>query len=105
MRKLLSVACASVSVSRRGCLGLLISASLGLLVRAVTGKGPRRAEFAEFVADHILADLNGQEFMAVIDAEGQADELRQDRRTARPDLDDLVAAGTTGLVGLGEKVA
>jgi hypothetical protein len=30
--------------------------------------------------------------LAVVDAEGEADELRQDRGAAAPDLDDFVAA-------------
>jgi hypothetical protein len=41
---------------------------------------------------------------AIVDAEGEADELRQDGRTARPDLDDLVAARLAGFFGLLEDV-
>jgi len=33
--------------------------------------------------------------LAVVDAEDQADELRQDRRAAAPDLDNVMTAGRT----------
>ena len=51
-----------------------------------------RRELAELVADHVLGHQHRHELVAVVDAEGQADELRQDRRAPRPGLDDLVAA-------------
>jgi hypothetical protein len=56
---------------------------------AVEGAG--RREFAELVADHVLGDEDRNMLLAVVDAEGQADELRQDRGAAAPDLDDFVA--------------
>ena len=62
------------------------------LVAGVAGEGARRRELAELVAHHVLVHLHRQELVAVVDAEGQADELRQDGRAARPDADDLVAA-------------
>src|SRR6266404_4135763 len=65
---------------------------LRLLVGRMAVEGAGRRELAELVADHVLVDHHRQELVAVIDAEGQADELRQDRRAPRPDLDDLVAA-------------
>ena len=57
---------------------------------AVEGAG--RRELAEFVTDHVLGHQHRDEFVAVVDAEGQPDELREDGRAARPGLDDLVAA-------------
>ena len=99
-RMLRRMACASVSASARGCLGLLMSAPLRLLVAGVAGEGAGRREFAELVADHVLVHLHRQELVAVIDAEGQADELRQDGRAARPDADDLVAAGCRAVSAL-----
>src|SRR5690348_687075 len=78
---------------------------LRLLVRRVTVEGPRRRELAELVADHVLGDQHRDELVAVVDAEGQTDELREDRRTARPRLDDLVAAGTARLLRLLEEIA
>src|SRR4029079_3343919 len=53
----------------------------------VAVEGPRRGELAELHADHILVDRHRHELAAVVDVEGQADELRQDRRPARPGLD------------------
>src|SRR4051812_29574437 len=47
----------------------------------------RRREFAELHSDHVLIDRHRHELAAVVDIEGEADELRQDRRTARPGLD------------------
>src|SRR5579863_2758740 len=52
-------------------------------------------ELAELVTDHVLAHQNGDMLVTVVDAERQADELRQDRRAAAPDLDDFVTARTT----------
>ena len=74
--------------------GLLAHASdpLRLLVGGVAVEGAGRRELAEFVADHVLGHQHRDEFVAVVDAEGEADELREDGRAPRPGLDDLVAA-------------
>src|SRR6476661_3917497 len=58
-----------------------------LLVRSVAVERARRCKLAELHSDHVLIDRNRHELAAVIDIEGQADELRQDRRAARPGLD------------------
>ena len=55
--------------------------------------------------DHVLVHLHRQELVAVVDAEGQADELRQDRRAARPDADDLVAARLARGIRLVQQIA
>src|SRR6266850_4991418 len=55
-------------------------------------EGARRRELAEFVADHFLAHLHRNVLVAVVDAERQSDELRQDGRAPAPDPDHLVAA-------------
>src|SRR5690242_10050497 len=52
----------------------------------------RRRELAELHSDHFLVDRHRHELAAVVDVEGQADELRQDRRAARPGLDRRAAA-------------
>src|SRR5687767_14783432 len=57
------------------------------------------------MADHVLRHGDGDVLLAVVDAKGQADELRQDRGAAAPDLDHFVAAGTPGLLRLPEKVS
>ena len=55
--------------------------------------------------NHVLADGDRNELVAIVNAEGQSDELRQDGRTTRPGLDHFAAAGFTDLVGLLQKIA
>src|SRR3546814_7858147 len=64
-----------------------------------------RREFAELVTDHVLGHQHRDELLAVVNAEGQADELRQDRRAARPGLDDLIAAGAARGLRLLQQIA
>src|SRR5271166_1768525 len=71
----------------------------------MAGESARRRELAELVPDHVLVHLHRQELVAVVDAEGQADELRQDGRAARPDADDLVAARLARGIHLVEQIA
>src|SRR3954466_2440155 len=52
----------------------------------------RRRKFAKLHADHVFIDRHRHELAAVVDVEGQADELRQDRRTTRPGLDRRAAS-------------
>src|SRR5512135_1481788 len=42
---------------------------------------PRRREFTEFMPDHILRNIYGDEFFPVVDGERISDELRQDHGT------------------------
>src|SRR5579862_4410439 len=70
---------------------------------AVEGAG--RRELAEFVADHVLGHQDRDEFVAVVDAEGQPDELREDRRAPRPGADHLVAARAARLLRLLQQIA
>src|SRR3954454_22681234 len=58
-------------------------------------EGTGRRELAELVTDPFLVDRDRYVLLTVVDAEGQADELRQDRRATAPDLDDIVTAGRT----------
>ena len=50
-------------------------------------EGARGRELAEFVPDHVLRDVHGDVPLAVMHGEGQADEVRRDRRTTRPRFD------------------
>src|SRR6202000_836134 len=83
----------------RGCVRALVCSSLnsssllGFLVARVAVEGPGRRELAELVTHHFLVDRHRHVLLAVVDAEGQADELRQDGGAAAPDLDDVVTAG------------
>src|SRR3954462_320706 len=53
----------------------------------VTFEGAGGGELAELVADHVLRHVDGDVALAVVDAEGQADEVGRDGRAARPSLD------------------
>src|SRR3954451_20453294 len=95
-RSMRATALASLSGRARSRLGLLIvlsSSLLGFLVAGVAMEGPGRRELAELVTDHFLVDRHRHMLLAVVDPEGETDELRQDRRAAAPDLDDVVTAG------------
>src|SRR5437899_484470 len=85
-------AAASLSASRRSAAGLPMSAPSRLLVAGVPVEGPRRRELAELVPDHVLGHQHRDEFVPVIDAEGEPDKLRKDRRPARPGPDHLIAS-------------
>src|SRR5579862_1212578 len=91
-RMLRAIASAWLSARPRSAFGLLILAPLRFLVGRVTREGARRREFTKLMANHILVHLHGEKLLPVVNAEGQPHELRQNRRAARPDLDDLVAA-------------
>src|SRR5262249_34199000 len=54
---------------------------------------PRRRELSELVTDHFFGHQHRNVLLAVVDAEGQPDELRQDGRAPAPDPDHLVTAG------------
>src|SRR5215470_1750681 len=95
-RSIRATALASLSARLRSRLGLLIvqsSSLLGFLVAGVAVEGPGRRELAELVTDHFLVDRDRHVLVPVVDAEGQAHELRQDGRATAPDLDDVVTAG------------
>src|ERR1044071_458840 len=100
-----ATAFASLSLSARGVAALPMLLPLRLAVRRVAVEGARRRELAELVAHHLLAHVDGDVLLSVVDPEGEAHELRQDRGAAAPDLDDLVATRTTGRLGLLEEVA
>src|SRR3984957_18364537 len=66
--------------------------AFGLAVRRMAVERAGRRELTEFVADHFFGDDHRDVLLAVVDAEGETYELRQDCRTPRPDADHLVAA-------------
>src|SRR5258705_12513652 len=68
-------------------------------------EGPGRRELAELVTHHFLVDRYRHMLLAVVDAEHQADELRQDGRAPAPDPDHLVAAGRARGLRLLEQIA
>src|SRR6201985_3115707 len=97
-RSIRATALASLSARLRSRFGLLIAYSsslLGFLVARVTMEGTGRRELAELVSHHFLVDRHRHVLLSVVDAERQADELRQDRRATAPDLDHVMTAGRT----------
>src|SRR5206468_8348732 len=67
------------------------SSALALLVGRMAVERARRRELAKLHPDHLLIYGDRDELAAIVDIEGQADELRQDRRTPRPGLDRRAA--------------
>src|SRR5206468_9499322 len=96
--------CASASSRRRGAARLPISAPPRPLVPGVPVKGSGRRKLTELVTDHILGHQYRNELVTVINAESEADELRKNRRAARPRPDDLVASGTARFLRFLEEV-
>src|SRR3954447_7500160 len=97
-RSIRAIALASLSGRLRSRFGLLIAQSsslLGFLVARVAVEGPGRRELAELVAHHFLVDRHRHMLLAVVDAEHQSDELRQNGRAAAPDLDYVMTPGRT----------
>src|SRR5262249_32199415 len=76
-----------------------------LAVRRVAIERPGRRELAEFVADHLLGHQHRNVLLAVVDAEGEPDELRQNGRAPAPDSDHLVAARRARRLRLLEQIA
>src|SRR2546425_286205 len=62
----------------------------GLLSRAVRLERAGHRELTQPVTDHVLRDVDRDELLAVVDGERVADELRRDRRAARPRLQHLL---------------
>ena len=67
-----------------------------VLVAGVSAEYTGGGEFAEFVSDHILGHIHGDEFVAVMDSDGEADEVRGNHRGAGPRLDGGFLAGFLG---------
>src|SRR5215469_16753088 len=86
------MALACVSWRTRARESLPILRSLRLLVRGVAVERARRRELAELVAHHVFRDEHRDVLLAVVDAESEAHELRQDRRAPRPGLDHFLAS-------------
>src|SRR3954469_1748079 len=82
------------------------SASLlhDFFVGGVTLEGARQGEFAQLVAHHLVGDVDRHVLLAVVNGDGQADEIGQDHRAARPGLDRLLVLDGNGLVDLRHQV-
>ena len=73
----------------------------GFLVPTVPVERTGRRELAELHADHLFRDVDRDMLVAVVDAESEADEVRQDGGATAPDLDDVGTAGAIYGAGTG----
>ena len=64
----------------------------------MSAEGSGRGELTQLVANHVLGDVDCGELFAVVDIEGESDELWSDRGATGPGLDRLF--GTAVGVGL-----
>src|SRR3954451_22411464 len=62
------------------------------LVLDVTAEGAGRRELAELVPDHRLGDEHRDVLAAVVHRDGVSEHRRDDHRSARPRLDDVLGA-------------
>src|ERR1700722_1826882 len=53
-------------------------------------KSPRRRKFTQLVSDHLLGDVHRNELLAVVHRQRVPDHVRQNRRTARPGLQNFL---------------
>src|SRR5947209_9459933 len=79
--------------------------ALGLAVGRMAVEHAGRRELAELVADHLLGDHYRNVLLPVVDAKGQADELRQDGRAPAPDSDHFVPPGCARDLRLLQQIA
>ena len=105
-RSMRATAFASLSGSARGAAALPMAYFLFAFLSAAWPWKVRVGENSPNLWPTISSDdVDRDVLLAVVDAEGEADELRQDRGAAAPDLDHLVAAGAARGLGLLEEVA
>src|ERR1700685_4106716 len=75
-----------------------ISAPPGPLLAGVVAERPGGRELAELVADHRLGHVDRDVATTVVDGDGVADHVGDDRRPAGPGLDDpLLTGGVEGV--------
>ena len=75
-----------------------------LLLAGVVAERAGGRELAQLVPDHRLGDVHRHVLAAVVDGDGVADHLGDDRGPARPGLDDLLLAGRVQRVHLLQQV-
>ena len=59
-------------------------------------EGPGGGEFAQLVSHHILGHINRHMLASVVDGEGVADKIRENRGGAAPGLENTLLAGQIG---------
>ena len=70
----------------------------------MTLEGLGRGEFAQLVADHRVIHEHRHVLATVVNGEGVADEIGENRGAARPGLDDLLGALLVLCIDLREEV-
>src|SRR6478736_10177626 len=70
-----------------------LAATTLLVVLLVAAEGAGGREFAQFVADHGLGHEHRDVLASVVHGDGVTQHGRDDHRTARPGLDDVLGAG------------
>ena len=66
----------------------------------MTLEGARQRELAKLVADHVLGYVDRYVLLAVVHGDREPDELRRDRRAARPRLDRPLVVGRARRIDL-----
>jgi len=61
-------------------------------------------KLTQLVANHLIGDIDRNVLLAVVNGDGQADELGQDHGATGPSLNRLLVLGCHGLFGLGNQV-
>lgn len=64
-----------------------------VFLACVSAENTGGSKFAEFVADHVFGYIHGDEFVAIMDSDGKAYEVRGNHRGAGPCLDGALLAG------------
>ena len=70
------------------------------LFAGVTAECAGRGKFTQLVADHILGDIDRHMLAAVVDGDGVADKVGENRGRAGPGLDDLLVVAVVELDNL-----
>ena len=58
----------------------------------MTSKGASWHEFAQFMTNHLVSEINGNVLAAVVNGYGVTYHQRQDSRSSRPSLNNLLFA-------------
>src|SRR5882757_8047522 len=91
---------ALVSISHSPVCGRLLPARRRrrLAIGGMALERARQRELAQFVADHLIVDVDRHMLLSVVHGDRQSDEIGNDGRTPRPGLDrPLVLGGLRGL--------
>ena len=67
-------------------------------------EGPSQREFAQLVTHHLVGDIDRHVLLAVVDRNGQADEIGQDHGAARPGFDRFFVFVGDGFFRFGQQM-